>query len=583
MSDDETTEWDDSQQAPTPDPLGVIGWIIGGQYKIRSYLGGGGFGEVYDGYNVKLTEQRLVIKFFKRVQAREKFEKEAKILCLLDHPNISRVIDFLPEEGALVIAFIDGEDGGTILKQKGPLSDKMFIKVARSMTSALAYAHKRKIAHRDVKPDNIIIDSNNHVYLIDFGIAKVMREDATKTAYQALTPMFAAPERQAGDANYNPFLSDVYEIGVTLFNFATNEMPYRNPANPDINEWGGPAAKKLSHNLKRILMKATHPNPKKRYQSVAELSKEFQDFRDAYGGKSKKKLVIGVLAVAVIAVGIFLTKDIIRDNLLALNRVATETTQMRETKPPPTDPPEEAGILSDSTAQVIEKETTDTTGQVAVVETSKEEKQDNLTTKEELPEITEEKSEPEPEPEPPPLPTIQVKIIPEYNVTLLIDGIQRSQDKKHEIDPGRHEIMVIQPDYPMLVENIDVNVDRSLRYNLSDLFTVSDSIRFNIGLLPPDLGDAFLGVLFNGGEKKFSAEDVPIWDFGIIKGRWQIGFDLFNTTGGRFAGARIDSFVTFPYGGGPRIKVTNSPGVIDFGSALWKDIETIDMLVYWSK
>ncbi|MCP4706656.1 MAG: serine/threonine protein kinase, partial [candidate division Zixibacteria bacterium] len=206
MSDEnKTTGWEDNPDENQPlDPLGVIGWVIGSKYKVRSYIGGGGFGEVYSGYNVNLVEQNLVIKFFKKVQERDKFDKEAKILCLLDHPNICRVIDYLPEEGALVVAFIDGHDGKEILRESGPLPSNLLLKVGRTMTSALAYAHNKKIAHRDIKPDNILIDKNENVYLIDFGIAKVMREDATKTAYQALTPMFAAPERQGGDSNYNP-------------------------------------------------------------------------------------------------------------------------------------------------------------------------------------------------------------------------------------------------------------------------------------------------------------------------------------------------------------------------------------------
>jgi len=328
MSDEnKTTEWEDSSDNRPPDPLGVIGWVIGGKYKVRSYIGGGGFGEVYDGYNVNLVQQKLVIKFFKKVQARDKFDKEAKILCLLDHPNICRVIDYLPEEGALVVAFIDGRDGKEILKESGALSSDMFLRVARTMTSALAYAHSKKIAHRDIKPDNVLIDKNDHVYLIDFGIAKVMREDATKTAYQALTPMFAAPERQAGDANYNPFLSDIYETGVTLFNFATNEMPYRNPANPDINEWGGPKAKNLSPQLKQILKKATHPDPGKRYKSIAEMRKDLNEVQQVYGGKSKKSLWAAAAIIIILAGGAYFT----RDQWLPAAQLAIESTEVNET------------------------------------------------------------------------------------------------------------------------------------------------------------------------------------------------------------------------------------------------------------
>ncbi|UCD18129.1 MAG: serine/threonine protein kinase, partial [Candidatus Zixiibacteriota bacterium] len=264
-----------TQPGQTNDPLGIKGWKIGGKYKVSSHIGGGGFGEVYEGYNVNLPEQRLVIKFFKRVQSRDKFAKEAKILCLLDHPNICRVIDFLPEEGALVVPYIDGKDGAKILRESGPLPEELYLRLARDLSSALAFAHRQKVAHRDIKPGNILVDKNNHIYLIDFGIAKEVGDAATRTAYQALTPQFAAPERQTGDAQYDPFLSDIYELGITLFNFATNNMPYRNPANPNIREWGGIGSEALSPELLRILRKATNPDPSARYQSADEMAEDF--------------------------------------------------------------------------------------------------------------------------------------------------------------------------------------------------------------------------------------------------------------------------------------------------------------------
>ncbi len=148
-SDDQTQGWSDSEERPQADPLGIIGWEIGGKYKIRGYIGGGGFGEVYDAYNLNLIEQRLVIKFFKRVQARDRFDREARILCMLDHPNISRVIDYLPDEGALVVQFIDGKDAAQILRESGPFPADVVLKVAQAITEAIAYAHEQKVAHRD--------------------------------------------------------------------------------------------------------------------------------------------------------------------------------------------------------------------------------------------------------------------------------------------------------------------------------------------------------------------------------------------------------------------------------------------------
>lgn len=584
MSEDEKTgQWDESKQ-PQNDPLGVIGWVIGGKYKVKSYIGGGGFGEVYDGFNVNLTEQRLVIKFFKKVASRDKFVKEAKILCMLDHPHISRVIDFLPEEGALVVAFIDGVDGGQILKDSGPLSEKMFLNVALAMTSALAYSHSKKIAHRDVKPDNILIDKNEHVYLIDFGIAKVMKEDATKTAYQALTPMFAAPERQTGATDYNPFLSDVYEIGVTLFNFTTNEMPYRNPSNPNINEWGGPAAKRLSSSLKKVLMKATHPDPRKRYQSVQELHDAMEKIKEVYKSGSSKAGLIGAIAagLVVVAAGVLyfggFLEGIIpggsknRDN-------PTETVQRNAVRE------QEIPVVNEEPSEIIIDSnmiaTDSAVNNAAAEETAEENQAEPEPKQQEAVAQVEEKKEEEPPPPPPPLPSLRVAVVPEYNVTLMIDGIQRSQNRSYELKKGRHEITVIQPDYPIYTENVNIQVDKSMRINLEDHYASRNEVYFNIGISPPDFEGTGLTINFNGGTKTFGS--IPITDLRKLSGKWKMGFDLKAPSGSVFSSAVIDSFVTFPYGGGPRVKINGNNGFLDFSESDWNGLETIGILVYWSK
>ncbi len=590
MSDEnKTTGWDDSSDDRPLDPLGVIGWVIGSKYKVHSYLGGGGFGEVYDGHNLNLVEQKLVIKFFKKVQERDKFDKEAKILCLLDHPNICRVIDYLPEEGALVVAFISGKDGKAILRDSGPLGSDMLLKVGMTMTSALAYAHGKKIAHRDIKPDNIIIDKNDHVYLIDFGIAKVMREDATKTAYQALTPMFAAPERQSGDANYNPFLSDIYETGVTLFNFATNEMPYRNPANPDISEWGGPKAKNLSPQMKYVLKKATHPDPSKRYKSIAEMGKDLKEVKQVYGGKSNKSLWIATAAIILLAGGAFIT----RNSWMPAAQSAIDSTEVKE-------------IISDikdviPTGETAQDSTNSAEIVVAVVDSSSSEtapepieeqniKDDKPDVKQEqaiiadTPKVvaTTEESKPEP-PKPPPLPNLVISVVPDYNVKILVDGVEKSPNKKFDINKGTHDITIVHPDFPILADQVETNVDRSLRYNLQDEFYLRDIIKFTIGAIPSELGDAFLEVLFNGYGNKYSGENIPVFDLQKLSGKWQIRFNILNAQGRSYPGAVVDSAVTFPFGGGPHENINKGRSTIDFGASKWQNVEPVTILVYWSK
>jgi serine/threonine protein kinase len=591
--DNKTTQWDESPDNRPLDPLGVIGWVIGGKYKVRSYLGGGGFGEVYDGYNVNLVEQKLVIKFFKKVQAREKFDKEAKILCLLDHPNISRVIDYLPEEGALIVAFIDGKDGKEILKESGPLSGEMLLKVARTMTGALAYAHEKKIAHRDIKPDNILIDQNDHVYLIDFGIAKVMREDATKTAYQALTPMFAAPERQSGDANYNPFLSDIYETGVTIFNFATNEMPYRNPANPDISEWGGPKAKNLSPQMRHILKKATHPDPSCRYKTIAEMNRDFKMVQQVYGGKSHKSLWTTAALLIILAGAAYLTKDRWLPLVQPPPQIAETVGKIPETGGSKTPDKPDSNLTAGQSAQIAAKIPSAEEKPASSQSTStpvKEQKTDDVSSEtaaaESIPEV---KTEPEviaakePEPEKPKSPTLLVNVIPEYNITILVDGAEKSPNKKFDIDSGNHVITIIHPDFPILSDQIQTNVDKTVRYNLQDEFFLADTVTFRIGATPTELGDAILEVLFNGYGKKYSAENLPILDLQKKSGKWDLRFNILNSQGQRYSGANVDSVITFPYGGGPREIIRRGMSTIDFGESKWKSSESVDMLVYWSK
>lgn len=540
------------------DPLGIIGWTVGGKYRIRSYIGGGGFGEVYDGYNVNLPEQKLVIKFFKRVQSRDKFAKEAKILCLLDHPNILRIIDYLPEEGALVVPFIDGKDGATILKESGVLQEKLFLRVARAMTDALAYAHEKKIAHRDLKPGNILIDKNEHIYLIDFGIAKEMGGSATKTAYVALTPLFAAPERQSGDQDYNPFLSDIYELGVTLFNFATNEMPYRNPSHPNPNEWGGATAiKRLSPELRRILRKATNPDPSERYATASDFAREIRNLDIAFGGgKGKSKIIAIAAAVVVVAGGAYLASQFLMKEPSQTNTAEQQAVVKKEEPKPAPNKPED----SQQGVKVIAS---------PPEETKKEEPKPLTAAPKDTVTAT---------PVKPPMPNLTVRVVPQFNATLYVDGRERALERRIEMEPGRHEIRVLHPDYPLLIDTLDVSVDKSHEYNLTSIYEGAQEVNFRIGVVPDDLKDASLQVSFNGKRRQFKNEELPVLDWPVKIGRWQMRFDI--TTAARTA-KKIDSLVTFPHGGGPRVRFGGNSATVDFGDARWQNLENIDVVIYW--
>jgi serine/threonine protein kinase len=596
MPDDNDTEPSGEYKSPKgPDPLGIIGWSIGGKYKITSYIGGGGFGEVYAGYNENLTAQRLVIKFFKRVQEREKFDKEAKILCLLDHPNISRVIDYLPDEGAVVVAFIDGKDGKRILKESGALSEKMFLNVARSLTSAMAYAHSRKIAHRDIKPDNIIVDKNDHVYIIDFGIAKEMGGEATRTGYQALTPMIAAPERQQGNRDYNPFISDIYEIGVTLFNFATNSLPYRNPVNPNVSEWGGEVAEKLSPELRVILRKATHPDPKRRYQTAAELAGEFKDLTRVYGGrKAHKRPALTVAAVIIViaaAIGIFLGRHQLSGlwrDLFPAKQVSTQA--VSETEKPKG--PEELSLKDTVSIEkqkplkeepVVEKAKEKPKPKVTV-RTGEQTAQEEITTAQKPP--AEEKKEIIKQPEkekqapPPPMSRMAVQVIPDKDISMWVDATQRQSGQSFKVKPGRHELTIVHPDYPVYRKRVSVGDDPAdVVVDFEKEFAVAGSVDIQLALSPPS-DNHILELLLNGRKKTITR--FPVFGMEELAGEWQLELSLIPIDPSSKSSAQVDSCVTFPYGGGSRFVLRGGKGIIRMQSNQGERLTSVPVVIFWS-
>lgn len=646
MPDDHFDSFGSADRHDDPsDPLGIIGWAIGGKYKIRSYIGGGGFGEVYEGYNLNLQRQRVVIKFFKRIQSRDKFAKEAKILCLLDHPNILRVIDYLQDEGALVVPFIDGKDGNKVLSDSGPLREDLFLKVASTMTDSLAYAHEMRVAHRDLKPGNILIDKRDHAYLIDFGIAKEMGGTATKTSYIALTPQFAAPERQNGDRDYDPFLSDIFEMGITLFNFATNEMPYRNPRSPNINEWGGGIAKKLAPQLIRILKKATQPNPEDRYQSAAQLASDIKNLKKAYREKSKWYYAgVGLAAIFLIVVG-FMVRQFFPNNDSNSSYTATTTSNKDSSDSPvganlqdstpvtaargkelrtpserenykAVENPQHANKLTALDTVPIPSEnaqgpaTSRATGNKEKIMAAdanlnsanfKEKPDVNapmIDSKNAKAKVSEIQSADKISgasnnsdsvvvtSQPPPISTAKlfISVLPRAeNALLFVDNQQKDFGKEFDVEVGEHEIKIIHPDYPILYDTLNVlSLGGSREYDLSKEFLGTRSISCNIGTYSADPSDGRLMVTFNGKKYRYNKDVLRINN--ILAGKWQLEFSILSSSDqGSPAVPRVDSFVTNPNGAGPQTMIRSNMGILDFSSPKWQGINVVNILVYWSE
>jgi len=157
------------------------------QYKVTRRIGEGGMASVYEAEH-EILGTRIAIKALNPIlsqneQLKWRFRNEAKVMASLDHPNITRVIDYEehPDRLSILMEFLDGEDLGQLIKQNGALSEVESIEFFTQILHAFSYAHDRGIVHRDIKPSNIFILKNRQVKILDFGIAKLFGQGNDKT------------------------------------------------------------------------------------------------------------------------------------------------------------------------------------------------------------------------------------------------------------------------------------------------------------------------------------------------------------------------------------------------------------------
>ena len=265
---------------------GEIGDRRIGPYKLVRRLGQGGQGAVFEAVRDDGTfHQRVAIKIVKweidSGDARNRFRHERQILAGLEHPHIARLLDGgETSEGTpyLVMEFVDGLPL-TAATQGWPLLRKLelFLEVA----AAVASAHRNLIVHRDLKPANIMVTKDGTPKLLDFGIAKLLDENAqrTMTGFQALTPDYASPEQVRGE----PITTacDVYSLGVVLYELLAGRRPYNaatlSPA--DIVKavcLTEPPPLRLSEDLDNIVRMAMRKEPARRYASVEQFAQDIQ-------------------------------------------------------------------------------------------------------------------------------------------------------------------------------------------------------------------------------------------------------------------------------------------------------------------
>ncbi|HVO42534.1 MAG TPA: serine/threonine-protein kinase, partial [Aggregatilineales bacterium] len=202
-----------------------------GQYVITVQIGKGGMATVYRAHHAAM-DRDVAIKVMDDEIARQpefiaRFEREAKLIARLQHPHILPVYDYArtDEVTYLVMRLVEGESLDKRLRT-GKLPLELIVRLFDQIADALAYAHTQGVVHRDLKPNNILLDSTSNAYLTDFGIAKMVQSHTQLTAAGLVmgTPSYMAPELWRGEQIDTRV--DIYALGIMLYEMLTGELPF---------------------------------------------------------------------------------------------------------------------------------------------------------------------------------------------------------------------------------------------------------------------------------------------------------------------------------------------------------------------
>ncbi len=213
----------------------MIGKLLGGRYEIIEKIGGGGMALVYKA-KCTLLNRYVAIKVLRDEFARdqefvEKFRRESQAAASLSHPNIVNIYDVGTDEDGervihyIVMEYIDGKTLKEIVKEEGRLSNERVIDYSIQIANALKAAHNNNIIHRDIKPQNIMINEDNRVKVMDFGIARAATSSTITTTSEALGSVhYFSPEQARG--GYTDEKSDIYSLGIVMYEMITGHPPY---------------------------------------------------------------------------------------------------------------------------------------------------------------------------------------------------------------------------------------------------------------------------------------------------------------------------------------------------------------------
>ncbi|MEN2666380.1 Stk1 family PASTA domain-containing Ser/Thr kinase [Listeria aquatica] len=271
----------------------MIGKRLNGRYKILSPIGGGGMANVFLAHDMILNRDVAVkilrIDLTDESNLIRRFQREAQSATSLDHPNIVSIYDVGDENDLhyIVMEYVDGMDLKRYIQENHPISFEKAVDIMRQIVSAISAAHERHIIHRDIKPQNILIDQKGVVKITDFGIAMALSETSiTQTNSLLGSVHYLSPEQARGGMATQK--SDVYSLGIVMYELLSGEVPYDGESAVSIAikhlQAQIPSVRKtnpdIPQSLENIIIKATAKDPFARYQSAEEMEADLRTCLD---------------------------------------------------------------------------------------------------------------------------------------------------------------------------------------------------------------------------------------------------------------------------------------------------------------